>query len=173
MTCLKINATKNKIQLSVNFDERLDQKLISSDKSRLKQVLLNLLSNSFKFTFEGKIQISTQWVSLNGKDMIEFKVQDTGIGIKEHDQNKLFKLFGMVKHGSDKGLVKKNINPNGTGIGLTVSKRYIEYLEGKIKLESTYGVGTIVTFYIPHIKSEASILNINRALVPNIEIIDT
>ena len=60
MKCLKINATKNKIRLSVDFDERLDQKMIYSDKSRLKQVLLNLLSNAFKFTFEGKIQISTQ-----------------------------------------------------------------------------------------------------------------
>lgn len=62
-------------------------------------------------------------------------MKDTGIGIKEEDQKGLFKLFGMVSN-------NENINPNGCGIGLTVTKKYIEHLEGQIKFKSRYGVGT-------------------------------
>ena len=104
---------QKQIDLSIKFDPRLHKRKVFSDRSRIKQVFLNLLSNALKFTFEGHIKISTQCVNMNGKDMIEFKVEDTGIGIKDEDQDKLFKLFGMVKHESNKRLQKYKINPNG------------------------------------------------------------
>ena len=86
-----------------------------SDVCKIKQILMNLISNSYKFTFEGNISISVQEVLVDNHSFIEFCVSDTGIGIKPEDQTKLFKLYGMVRE-------NKGLNPNGTGIGLTVSK---------------------------------------------------
>ena len=91
--------------------------MIKSDKLRLKQILMNLMSNSYKFTFKVSISISTKPDFIDNEEVITFIVSDTGIGIKEKNQSKLFKLFGMVKNNE-----QKDINPNGSGIGLTVSK---------------------------------------------------
>ena len=91
--------------------------MIKSDKLRLKQILMNLMSNSYKFTFKGSISISTKPDFIDNEEVITFIVSDTGIGIKEENHSKLFKLFGMVKNNE-----QKDINPNGSGIGLTVSK---------------------------------------------------
>jgi signal transduction histidine kinase len=78
-------------------------------------------------------------------------VQDTGIGIKKEDQDKLFRLFGMIDLNFD------GINQTGCGMGLTVSKKYIEQLNGKISLESIEGSGTIVTFSVDCTDPESSL----------------
>lgn len=85
---------------------------------------------------------------------IEFAVIDTGIGIKKEDHIHLFKLFSMIS-------TKQKINPNGCGIGLTVSKRYLEHLGGTIQLESEYGVGTTVKFTIPIRPFERKVSNVS------------
>ena len=121
-------------------DEIKDAKILS-DGHKIKQVLMNIISNSFKFTFHGSISVSVSEIVSENSSFAEFWVSDTGIGIKLEDQSKLFKLFEMR---SD-----NELNPNGTGIGLTVSKKYIENLGGKIWLISKFGQGTIVTFTIP------------------------
>ena len=106
-------------------------------------MLLKLVSNSFKFTFAGgSIKISLTVIRVDFKKYVKFEVKDTGIGIKDEDQPKLFRLFGMLPQ-------NPGINPNGCGIGLTVSKKLIEALEGKITLKSKYNVGTTVTFTVP------------------------
>ena len=92
--------------------------MIRSDRSRLKQVLMNLMTNSCKFTFQGSVTLSINVFSNDDNDYIKFCVSDTGIGIKKEDQSKLFRLFGMIKSNND-----CQINPNGCGIGLTVSKK--------------------------------------------------
>ena len=121
-------------------DEIKDAKILS-DGHKIKQVLMNIISNSFKFTFHGSISVSVSEILFENSSFVEFWVSDTGIGIKIEDQSKLFKLFEMR---SD-----NELSPNGTGIGLTVSKKYIENLGGKIWLNSKFGQGTIVTFTIP------------------------
>ena len=105
------------IKFLVNFDKSLNEYMVKSDKSRLKQILMNLLSNSCKFTFAGSISISVESDLIGNEEVIKFWVTDTGIGIKEENQSKLFKLFGMVENNN-----QRDINPNGWGIGLTVSK---------------------------------------------------
>mmetsp|Transcript_623 Transcript_623/g.530 ORF Transcript_623/g.530 Transcript_623/m.530 type:complete len:216 (-) Transcript_623:53-700(-) len=133
---------KNRLDLIVEVDEVLKNINIESDRGRIKQILLNLLSNSLKFTFQGSITLSaTVKETLDGQNL-QFGVVDTGVGIKDEDQNKLFTLFGMAK--SDRGL-----NPNGCGIGLTVCKRYLAKLGGDIKLTSKYQQGTSTKFTIP------------------------
>ena len=110
---------------------------------------MNLLTNSCKFTFQGSITVSINVFSNDDSDYVKFCVSDTGIGIKKEDQSKLFRLFGMIKS-SNEG----QINPNGCGIGLTVSKKYIEYMGGTIQLESELGEGTSVAVLIPVNKAE-------------------
>jgi signal transduction histidine kinase len=81
----------------------------------------------------------------HNRNYLAFYVYDTGIGIKEEDQKGLFKLFGMISS-------KNKLNPNGCGIGLTVSRKYIEHLGGEIEFHSTFNVGTKVKILVPFIK---------------------
>ena len=124
--------------------------------------MLNLISNAYKFTFEGMIRLDIKSFESNRNKMIEFKVEDTGIGIKEEHQSKLFKLFGMI-HDYDQQ-DELNLNPNGSGIGLTVSKKYLEYLNGDINLKSELNKGTTVCFYIPLIKDEPDFASTSHLL---------
>ena len=133
---------QKKIKLFISVDPRLNCIVANSDRGRIKQVLLNLMTNSFKFTFQGHIMLNVCLVKWSGNEALEFSVSDTGIGIRLEDQDKLFKLFGLLSQ-------NERINPSGCGIGLTVSKRFIEALNGEIHLESTEGEGTKVTFTIP------------------------
>jgi len=112
--------------------------------------MLNLLSNSFKFTFEGGIKIGIKICTKEEKRFMCLSVEDTGIGIKDVDQKKLFKLFGMIAN-------KKLKNISGSGIGLTVTRKYIEHLDGEINLKSEFGKGTKVEIFLPLIKLPSEI----------------
>lgn len=115
---------------------------MESDKGRIKQVLMNLLANSLKFTFNGAISLKVRLTCANRESFIEVCVSDTGIGIKKEDLPRLFKLFGMIDQGGQ-------LNPHGCGIGLTICKKYIEKLGGDIWIESIYEQGTKTFFTIP------------------------
>ena len=136
------------------MEDELNNLMVKSDVTRIKQVLLNFLSNAFKFTFKGSIKITVCSVNIDDNDFIKFCVTDTGIGIKQEDQCKLFKLFSMINNDENIRRSNRLINPNGCGIGLTVSKRYIEYLNGSVSLESEFGKGTSVTFHIPLVRTK-------------------
>lgn len=110
---------------------------ISSDKRRLKQILINLISNSLKFTLKGSIEVQ---VFLD-EDRLEFVCKDTGRGITDKDKKNLFKMFG-------KGVDTASMNKQGSGLGLSFCKSMIEKMEGQIMLNSTYGKGAEVRFYI-------------------------
>ena len=114
--------TKN-LYLKIDWDPNLLKKRFSSDISRIRQVLLNLISNSFKFTEHGGITVS---VELYNKPMDEgvrrylhFWVSDTGIGISEEDKKGLFKMFSTVKKH------KEVFNWKGTGLGLTITQKLV------------------------------------------------
>lgn len=134
-----------KIELNLEIDPEINNLIVYSDSGRIKQALLNLLSNAFKFTFEGFIKISARITSSEKTRFIELEVEDTGVGIKDKDQKKLFKYFGMVDS-------QKSKNPTGSGIGLTVTKKYVEHLDGQISLTSKFGEGTKVSIRLPLIK---------------------
>ena len=113
-----------------------------SDNKRIKQVLINLISNSFKFTERGRIEIKIGEFKRNGDDFLKFEVSDTGVGISKQDIPKLFKMFGMLsKH-------RNQLNQSGSGLGLSISKRIVESLGGKIKVKSREGEWTKFTFSI-------------------------
>jgi two-component system autoinducer 2 sensor kinase/phosphatase LuxQ len=127
-------------QKKINFDIciKTPSQRVISDPKRLKQVLLNLISNSLKFTTSGSITLEIE----QERNNLIFKVVDTGIGIKEENQDKLFKLFGTINE-------ENNIrNQHGCGLGLTVCKRIVEALSGEITLISQYKIGTQIHFSI-------------------------
>ncbi|CAI2386569.1 unnamed protein product [Moneuplotes crassus] len=137
MQCLRKN-----LDFRLEMTEEVSRLELNSDEGRIKQVILNLMSNSMKFTFRGYIKIECKIARDWQNTFVEFAVEDSGIGITEEQQQQLFKLFSMV---SD----PNSINPNGTGIGLTISKKYVEAIGGNIHLESEAKKGTLVVFTIP------------------------
>jgi signal transduction histidine kinase len=100
------------IELNMQVEETLKHAVIQSDRNRIRQIFLNLLSNAFKFTFVGSIVINACLKDNEGGKEIEVKVKDTGVGIEQSDLSKLFTLFSKVSENS--------LNPNGTGLGLTI-----------------------------------------------------
>jgi len=135
-----------------------EQDIITTDFNRLKQVLMNLIDNSFKFTDEGFIEIGFQ---LKDTNKVLFYVKDTGIGISS---NKLGMIFGRFKQATDAHLTDKY---GGTGLGLSISKGLIELLMGKIWVESEKGKGTTFFFTIPYRNTENRFSvseNINRSI---------
>jgi signal transduction histidine kinase len=124
--------------IEVVKDSPRDVTLVS-DKRRLKQVLINFVSNAIKFTDRGGVRIIA---SLTGDDNVEIRVVDTGVGIKKEDLDRLFIPFQQV----DNTLTKKH---EGTGLGLHLSKKLINLLGGDISVKSEYGSGSEFVFTIP------------------------
>jgi len=129
----------NKKGIKIEFikDERLE--IIYADRLRFKQILFNLVSNAIKFTHPGgKITIS----ATKALDKARFSVEDTGIGISEEDKSKLFQPFVQL----DSATTRKH---EGTGLGLSLVKRFLEIQNGRIWVESELGKGTKFTFELP------------------------
>lgn len=115
--------------------------LISTDKVLLERVLLNLLYNAVKFTEKGNIELT---ISLTSKGDVEFVVSDTGIGITEEHQKIIFEEFKQAEEGSTKTY-------GGAGLGLAISKRYVEMLGGKISVKSKPKGGSKFKVILPKI----------------------
>jgi GAF domain-containing protein len=136
-TFVRERATRHGITLDVSVDERLGDYV--GDERKIKQILLNLLSNAVKFTPEGgRIGINAQQV--NGA--VEISVSDTGIGIAPEDQPRIFEEFRQV--GTDYAHKSE-----GTGLGLTLAKKFVELHGGRIWVESEIGKGSKFTFTLP------------------------
>lgn len=113
-----------------------------TDQLKLRQCLLNLVSNAAKFTTSGKVTISASRHMRNGRAWLTFSVTDTGIGISKTNLEKLFKEFSQATLETSK-------HYGGTGLGLVLTKRFCELLGGDIHLESVEGIGTDFTLNIP------------------------
>jgi signal transduction histidine kinase len=136
-TFVRERATKHGINLDVKVDEQLGD--FVGDERKIKQILLNLLSNAVKFTPEGgRIGINAR----QADGAVEISVSDTGIGIASEDQAKIFEEFRQV--GGDYAHKKE-----GTGLGLTLAKKFVELHGGKIWVESEIGKGSTFTFTLP------------------------
>ncbi|MFC5682020.1 ATP-binding protein [Flavobacterium sp. GCM10022190] len=113
---------------------------IVTDEIKLKQVLINLLTNAIKYTDEGQVLFKYEIDETNG--WVYFTIEDTGSGIDENNRDYVFDRFKRVEN-------DKTIKVGGLGLGLSISKAYIEMLGGSIKLESKIGVGSSFYFSIP------------------------
>ena len=126
-----------------------DIPLLRLDKKRLNQVLINLTGNAVKFTDEGSIEIGTSFATneLNNTVRLEIWVKDSGIGISEKDQNRIFEEFEQVE-------LSDNRSYEGTGLGLSISKKLIHKMGGNITVESEIGKGSCFRIIIPEVKIE-------------------
>ena len=136
LTLVKERAHRRGIVLVRTVDERLG--MIRADERKVKQVLLNLLSNALKFTPEGG-QIDVRARVHDGET--EISVTDTGVGIALEDQPAVFEEFRQV------GMASKKVE--GTGLGLAISRKFIELHGGKIWVESQVGKGSTFAFTLP------------------------
>ena len=126
--------------ITIDYDLNVQTPPISGDRDRLVQVIVNLISNAVKFCDAGRGKITIRLTSTDKHVRVD--VQDNGIGIKAEDQSKIFEKFQQVKDPT-RG------RPYGTGIGLTISKRIIDFHHGNIWVESTPGKGSTFSFSLP------------------------
>ena len=136
LTLVRERAGRRSIALDVKVYDRLGQ--IQADERKIRQVVLNLLSNAIKFTPEGgRIEVAAE----PRGGFVEVSVNDTGVGIAPEDQEAIFEEFRQVGTADKKA--------EGTGLGLTLCRKFIELHGGKIWVKSQVGVGSTFTFTIP------------------------
>jgi len=132
-------AEQNKNRLVVDAQDSLGA--LTVDPMRLRQILLNLLSNACKFTKEGEVRLRARRVA-NGRDWIEFAVADTGIGMTPEQQAKLFEEFSQA----DATTAQKF---GGTGLGLALSRKLARMMGGDVTVTSEPGKGSVFTVRLP------------------------
>ncbi len=130
---LKPKADEKELELSYHLDSNIE---LHSDRRRIKQILINLAGNAVKFTETGSVNIEVQKIE---DSKMQITVQDTGCGVKPEDLKKLFEPFQQI----DACLTKKQ---EGTGLGLHLTQKILNLLDGSVKVESEFGRGT--TFYV-------------------------
>jgi len=135
-------AAKNGNQVAVHCDAAIGT--LHADQMRLRQALLNLMSNANKFTEKGTITIAARQGQENGRDWITIAVADTGIGMTPEQMGKLFQEFSQA----DASTMRKY---GGTGLGLAISKRFCQMRGGDITVESEPGRGSTFTIRLPRI----------------------
>jgi signal transduction histidine kinase len=114
---------------------------ITTDVTKLEAILQNLVGNSCKFTLEGSIEVRVK--NLPDRSRLEFSVSDTGIGIEESEREKIFDEFYQ-------GNQAQATNRTGIGLGLSIVKKYLSLMQGKIRVDGLPGKGTIFTFTLPY-----------------------
>jgi signal transduction histidine kinase len=132
-------ADQNKNRLVVDAQENLGA--LTVDPMRLRQILLNLLSNACKFTKEGEVKLAARKVS-NGSNFVEFSVSDTGIGMTAEQQAKLFEEFSQADAATAQRF-------GGTGLGLAISRKLARMMGGDVTVASEPGKGSVFTVRLP------------------------
>ncbi len=144
-----------------------DETIIKSDKQKIIAIFSNLINNAIKYTSEGSIIFGCKVNHDSVQKKLEFYVKDTGIGVPKHKQDLIFDRFVQ-------GDASENRAYEGSGLGLSITKAYVEMLKGKIYLESEEGVGSKFYGYIPYETFEGeshviSNLNVNSTLSTGIK----
>lgn len=143
-------AQRRNLRLISTFDRSIPQFLMG-DPTRLRQVLLNLISNSIKFTNSGEVNIKAYIDSQDGDSVtVGFSITDTGIGIAPEERRFLFQPFSQV----DSSNTRKY---GGTGLGLSICKRFVSLMGGEIGVESEKGKGSTFWFKIPFARAISSV----------------
>ncbi|MBR5635830.1 MAG: hybrid sensor histidine kinase/response regulator, partial [Pseudobutyrivibrio sp.] len=135
VSMIRVRSIEKELTFDVVIDEIMPKRLYG-DMGKIKQIVLNLLTNAVKYTEKGGFMLS---VSMEEREneicMLRFSVKDTGIGVKEEDMERLFTAYERLDE-------VKNSSIQGTGLGLDISRKFAELMEGKLWCESTYGEGS-------------------------------
>ena len=141
VTMIRVKSEEKKLSFDIDIEPSIPRRLYG-DVGKIKQVVLNLLTNSVKYTNEGGLSLSASVVKDEGGYAdICYKVEDTGIGIRKEDIDRLFSAFERVDE-------KRNSAIQGTGLGLNISKQFAELMGGELKCESVYGEGSSFIFTV-------------------------
>jgi signal transduction histidine kinase/CheY-like chemotaxis protein/integral membrane sensor domain MASE1 len=141
-------AEQKGLEFLLSVDPNTPQTL-TTDPTRLKQILLNLLSNAFKFTHQGQVIVRVYSKAQEDHKWLYVEVSDTGIGISPAQQQRLFDVFTQAHNATTRQF-------GGTGLGLSISKQLALLMNGQISLESELGKGTTFTLVLPYIPAKAS-----------------
>lgn len=134
MSEVKLKAMNKPIEFKYFFDDTIPP-VLYGDQGRVKQIILNLLTNAIKYTNKGWIEFKVSCINKSNVTRLIISVEDTGIGIKEDKINKLFNKFERLE-------VEKNTTVEGTGLGLAITKKLVELMNGKIVVQSKFGEGS-------------------------------
>lgn len=132
----KLKAQNKNLTLSLSMGENVP-KIVETDRQKLKQILINLLNNSIKYTKKGSVVLDV--IKTEGDDKLKFSVIDTGVGISPEMKEQILQPFTRVE----------NTEEGGTGLGLAISKQFIEQLGGKLNIETYPGKGSNFSFVLP------------------------
>ncbi len=148
------NEAKSK-GLTIRMEAENKAIFIKTDEKIITDILTNLLSNAIKFTDRGDITISLRYDTNNDKNFVSIEVKDTGIGIEESQFNVIFDEFRQASEGLSRSF-------EGTGLGLTLCKKYIELLGGTILVKSKLNMGSTFFVKLPSSKINVSGINVNK-----------
>ncbi len=141
VTMIRVRSNQKDLTFDTRIDPHIPAKLYG-DMGKIKQVVLNLLTNAVKYTHEGGFVLKVELKEKTEKHCdIYFAVEDTGIGVKPEDMVKLFSAFERLDE-------KKNTGIQGTGLGLDISRQFVALMGGELKCESEYGKGSIFYFTV-------------------------
>jgi PAS domain S-box-containing protein len=145
LSLMQLRARNKRVRLELHADGPLPQS-VDSDPTRLRQILINLVSNAVKFTPEGTVRLGLRYVppsaATDGSGHLAFDVTDTGIGMSAEVLHKLFRPFTQADTSTTRQF-------GGTGLGLTICKRFAEMMGGDIAVSSTPGQGSTFTVTLP------------------------
>ncbi len=158
---LQVNAAKNGNHLLLVYDDRIPEQLLG-DKTRLYQVLINLLGNALKFTDKGKVELIIKLKKDRENEVeIYFEIKDTGIGIPQDKQSYIFETFTQARADISRKY-------GGTGLGLAITKRLLKLYQSEIHVESTEGKGTSFSFSIKFNKISDAFKIAPTTAIPNL-----
>lgn len=141
ITMIRIRSNQKDLYFELDIDKELPTRLYG-DMGKIKQIILNLLTNAVKYTEQGGFTLTAKAISTAGdKCSLMFAVKDTGIGVKEEDIPKLFSAFERLDE-------ERNNSIQGTGLGLDISRQFSELLGGSLTCESVYGEGSTFIFKV-------------------------
>lgn len=138
MNMIDVKARDKGLALNLSLDEKMPSRLWGDDV-RLRQILVNLMSNAVKYTEKGSVTLTVSTVVQEDTADLTFRVEDTGIGIRKEDMGKLFGEFERIEE-------QRNRNIEGTGLGMSIVTRLLERMDSKLQVESEYGKGSAFNF---------------------------
>ncbi|MCR4655449.1 MAG: DegV family EDD domain-containing protein [Lachnospiraceae bacterium] len=148
---IEIRASEKDLSLLVSVDPNLPSELYG-DEVKIKQILINILTNAVKYTKEGSVSLSIQFEKREGNELLViFSVADTGIGIKKENIPYLFSAFRRMD-------TDQNRNIEGTGLGLAIVKEFTELMDGSVKVNSVYMQGSTFVVEIPQHSVSAKVI---------------
>ncbi|MBQ4057369.1 MAG: response regulator [Lachnospiraceae bacterium] len=138
---VQVAAEQKGLQMKVDMSGDIPYQLFG-DEGRIRQVLINIINNAIKFTKEGLVSMSVSSSYIDDEYInLNFVIEDTGIGIRQEDMGTIFEAFQQLD-------MKKNRKSEGTGLGLPITKKLVDLMQGDIQVESEYGKGTKFTIRI-------------------------